>query len=292
MSMTDWEQDTGGAALAAELRQVEARRRERWCQTPTTRVADPEEATRLIEHVGIATLFPASREVPNLFHAYVGDPGAQTSSQWDSPSGHVYGWRWALGRREAAFYSALVRGRPTWISWALFPAMLGLCGELRTPDELYDAGELSGDAYRIAQALDAAGGVLSTGELRRRAGFPTGKSQRAAYLKAVDELDNRLLLAKVFSADDDDMRHALVRARYPEHVAAAETMPRADAMDAFLTTYLPAAVYAVPAMLAKHLKLPEAELRAGLDRLGSAGRATTLTLPQQKGICYLWEDEP
>jgi hypothetical protein len=292
MSMTDWEHDKGGAALAADLRQVEARRRQRWCQTPKTRVAGPEEATRLIERVAIATLFPASSEIPNLFHAYVGDPGAQTSSQWDSPSGHVYGWRWALGRREAAFYSALVRGRPTWISWALFPATLRLCGELRTPDELYDAGEFSGDAYRIAQALDAAGGVLSTGELRRQAGFPTGKSQRAAYLKAVDELDNRLLLAKVFSADDDDMRHALVRARYPEHVAAAEKMTRVDALDAFLTTYLPAAVYAVPTVLAKHLKLPEAELRAGLDRLAEAGQATTLMLPDQKGLCYLWEDEP
>src|SRR5918911_907993 len=117
MSMTDWEHDKGGAALAADLRQVEVRRRQRWCQTPKTRVAGPEEATRLIERVGIATLFPASPEVPNLFHAYVGDPGAQTSSQWDSPSGHVYGWRWALGRREAAFYSVLVRGRPTWMSW-------------------------------------------------------------------------------------------------------------------------------------------------------------------------------
>jgi hypothetical protein len=290
MSTTDSEHDKGGAGLAAELRQAEAQRRERWCQTPKTRVADPEEATRLIERVGIATLFPASPEVPNLFHAYVGDPGAQTSSQWDSPSGHVYGWRWALGRKEAAFYSALVRGRPTWISWALFPAMLRLCGELRTPDELYDAGELPGDAYRIAQALDAAGGVLSTGDLRRQAGFPTGKSQRAAYLKAVDELDNRLLLAKVFSPDDDDMRHALVRVRYPEHVATAEQMTRVDALDAFLTTHLPAAVYAVPPVLAKHLKLPEAELRAGLDRLVSAGRVTTLALPEQKGICYLWEE--
>jgi hypothetical protein len=108
----------------------------------------------------------------------------------------------------------------------------------------------------------------------------------------VDELDNRLLLAKVFSADDDDMRHALVRTRYPEHVAMAEQMARTDAMDVFLTTYLPAAVYTVPAVLAKHLKLPEAELRAGLDRLVGVGRATTLTLPQQRGISYLWEDEP
>lgn len=271
---------------------LQVRRREQWCQTPATHLADPEAAVRLIERVGIATLFPASSEIPNLFHAYVGNPDAQTSSQWDSPSGHVYGWRWALGRREAGFYAALVRGRPTWVSWPLFPAVLRLCGELRTPDELYDAGMLPADAYRIAQALDAAGGVLSTGELRRAAGFPTGKAQRTAYLKAVDELDRRLLLAKVFAPNDDDMRHALVRERYPQHVAAAEHMTREDALDAFLTTYLPAAVYAVPAPLAKHLQLPEPELRAGLDRLVETGRAAAVTLPQYKGVCYAWAASP
>lgn len=277
---------------AIDERVLQARRRESWRQTPQTRLAGPEDAARLIERVGVATLFPASPEVADLYHAYVGDPdrAIEAAESWDSPSGDVYGWRWALGRREAAFYSALVRGRPTWISWALFPAMLRLCGEQRTPDELYDAGELSAGAYRIAQVLEGAGGVLSTGELRRQAGFPTGKPQRAAYLKAVDELDRRLLLAKVFSPDDDDMRHALVRVRYPEHRATAERMAREDALDAFLAAYVPSAVYVAPMALAKHLKLPEAELRAGLDRLAAAGRVTALTIPGQKGSCYVWMD--
>lgn len=273
------------------LHQAEARRRERWRQTPGTRIANPEDAARLIERVGIATLFPASPELPNLFHAYMGTPEAKTDSGHDSPSGEVYAWRWALGRREAAFYSVLVRGRPTWVSWPIFPAVLRLCGEARTPDELYDAGILSADAYRVAQALDAAGGVLSTGELRRRAGFPTGKPQRAAYLKAVDELDRRLLLAKVFSPDDLDMRHALIQVRYPEHVAAAARMTREAAHAAFLGAYLPSASYAVPAVLAKHLNLAEAELRAGFDRLAGTNQVTTLAIPDQKGTCYLWVGE-
>jgi predicted transcriptional regulator len=46
----------------------------------------------------------------------------------------------------------------------------------------------------------------------------------------------------------------------------------------------------VPAVLAKHLKLPEAELRAGLDALASAGRVATLSVPGRKGLCYLWTD--
>jgi hypothetical protein len=269
---------------------LRARRLERWCQTPGTRIGGPEGAVALIERVGVATLFPASAEVPNLYHAYLGDPEARTDSGHDSPSGEVYGWRWALGRREAAFYTAIVRNRPTWVGWALLPAVLRLRGELRAADELHDAGELSGNALRVARALEAAGGVLSTGDLRGEAGFPTGKEQRAAYLKAVEELDTRLLLAKVFAAGDDDMRHALVRSRYPEQVAAAERLTREEALGRVLATYLPQAVYAVPAALAKDLRLPDAEMQAGLGRLAEAGRAVETELPGQKGVCYVWAE--
>lgn len=250
-----------------------ARRRLNWCQTPETRLPDPDAAARFIQRVGIATLYPVSPEIPNLFHAYVGDPEAQTDSKWDSPSGHVYTWRWELGKREAAFYSAVVRKKPTWVSWPLLPAVLRLFGDLRLPEELYAAGELSPAAFRIAEALAEAGGVRSTGELRRLAGFPTGKDQRAAYLRAIEQLDAKLLLAKVFSADEGetDMSHALVRLRYPDALAAAEGLTREDALDAFLGTYLPAAVFVDTRTLGKHLRLPESELKAGLERLGRLG---------------------
>jgi len=226
---------------------LHARRLANWGQTHETRIPDPATAAQFVARVGVATLYPASPELPNLFHAYMGDPDAATDSGHDSPSGEVYGWRWALGRAEAAFYTAIVRGRPTWVHWD-----------------------------------------LSTGELRARAGFPTGKERRTAYLKAVHELDTRLLLAKVFSEDDLDMRHALVRERYPRHVAAAEAMTREGALDLLLAAYLPHAVYAVPAALAKALKLPEADLRAGLERLAAGGAATAVTLAGHKGDCYAW----
>ena len=265
-----------------------ARRLAHWGQTPATRIPDPATAAQFVARVGVATLYPASSELPNLFHAYMGDPDAATDSGHDSPSGEVYGWRWALGRAEAAFYTAIVRGRPTWVHWDLLPAVLRLCADERMPDEIYDTGDISGDAYRVARALEEAGGVLRTGELRARAGFPTGKKRRTAYLKAVHELDTRLLLAKVFSEDDLDMRHALVRERYPRHVAAAEAMTREGALDLLLAAYLPHAVYAVPAALAKALKLPEAELHAGLERLAAGGAATAVTLAGHKGDCYAW----
>jgi hypothetical protein len=274
-----------------DLQQLQVMRLTHWHQTPSTRVPDSAATAQLIGQVGIATLFPASSEIPNLFHAYAGDPNARPESEWDSPAGEVYGWRWELGRGQAAFYTAIVRNRPTWVSWDLLPALLELCGDLRTPEEIYQAGELSDNALRIAQALQEAGGVLSTGELRRIAGFPTGKPQRAAYLKAIEELDTRLLLAKAFSEDDLDMRHALVAMRYPQHVARAQELSRAAALQQFLLTYLPHAVYIIPTVLAKHLRLNEAELRAAAAALVQQGQAISTKLAGYKGEGYIWSAE-
>src|SRR5262249_43998140 len=234
------------------------RRRISWRQTPETRISGAEEAPALIDRLGVLTLYPASPEVPNLYHAYVGDPDAKTEAKWDSPSGTVYGWRWTLGRNEAAFYAVLVRKRPTFVSWQTLPAALRLFADLRMPDELYDLGVISASAYRIAQALEESGGVLSTGALRDVAGFATGREQRNAYLKAIEELDTRLLLAKFFAKDDDDAHHALVYMHYREYVDAAERLTRLQALDHFLRIYLANAAFAAPGVLARHLRLEEA----------------------------------
>lgn len=276
--------------MTADLEGLQARRLERWAQTGATRIPDVDAGAALIERLGIVTLYPVSAEIPNLFHAYLGDPEAKTESTWDSPSGQVYTWRWSLGGSERAFYSTLVRGRPTWVHWPLLSSVLRLRGELRHPEELYVGGELSANAYRIAQALESAGGVLTTGQLRRKAGFPTGKEYRAAYLKAVDELDGRLLLAKVFPAGNDDMSHALVRVRYEEHVAEAERLSRDEALDRILMAYLPGATYALPGPLGKHLKIPEGEVRAALDRMVAADLAFAETIAGVKGTVYVWND--
>lgn len=267
-----------------------AHRRRGWCQTEDLRIPDPDAAAAFIERVALATLFPASPELPDLFRAHLGDHEARPDSGHDTPSGEVYGWRWALGRREAAFYGTVVRNRPTWVAWHLLPAVLRLRGETRSPDDLHRAGLLSPEALRITAVLTDAGGPLSTRELRRAAGFPTGKAERAAYLRAVAELDGRLLLAKVFSPDpsDLDMAHASVAQRYPEAVAVAMALTREAALDRLLAAYLPAAAYARPTPLARHLGIPEPELRSGLARLVAAGQAEPVALPQQRDESFAW----
>jgi hypothetical protein len=273
--------------MPRDAQQLTARRLVNWGQSAQTRAPDPVAATALIERLGVATLYPVSPELPDLLHAYTGDPTTKSDSSWDSPSGHVYTWRWELGRREAAFYTAIVRGRPTLVSWALLPAVLRLRGEPRSPEQIYQSGGLSEGAMRITRALQEEGGVLGTGELRKAAGFPTGKEQRAAFLKAVAELDALLLLAKVFSTEDQDMRHALTTVRYPEATEAARALDTSEAIDTLLAAYLPHAVYALPSPLAKHLGLSPALVRGGLERLVDAGRAEAATVPDL-GECFIY----
>jgi len=268
------------------------RRQAAWGQTPEHRIGGPDEGRALIDRLGLVTLFPASPEIPNLYHAFMGDPDAPVDSSHSSPSGEVYTWRWTLGGQDAAFYATIVRNRPTWVSWPLLPAVLRLRGELRAADELYVAGEISDNARRIAEALDEAGEALATGDLRREAGFPTGKEQRAAYLKALDELDRRLMVAKVFTAGSTDMSHTLVHVRYPEALVTAERLTSDEALSQLLEPYLPAASYVVPGMLAKHLGIAEAELRAALDRFVANSALAPAKLEGQRGRCYVWQGEP
>lgn len=264
---------------------IEARQRS-WSQTPGTRVSDPQEAKELIGRLGVVTHFPASPEFPNLYHAFMGDPNAATDSKHDSPAGEVYTWRWHLGRMRAGFYTAVVRKRPTWVSWDLLPAVLRLRGELRTPDELFDVGVISEGAYRVARTLEAAGDALSTGRLRAEAGFPTSREQRAAYQKAVEELDSRLMLTKEFSPDDDEMHHALVMDHYRDQLNEAERLTPEDAFDRFLATYLPGAAYALPVPLARHLGVEETQLRAALERLVGSGASSREG--EGKSAVYVW----
>jgi hypothetical protein len=254
-------------------RELAARRLANWGQTPETRCADIDAAMALIKRAGIVTHYKASDELPNLLDAYTGSPNTKVQSEWDSSTGHVYAWRWLLGRRKAGFYSAVVLKRPTWVSWSLLPAVLRPRGDSRALDEIYDAGDLSAGAYRIACALEQAGAPMSTGDLRRAAGFPTGKGERNAYLRAMVELDSRLLVAKAFSEGDEDMRHVLTGVLCPEAVAEAATLTRAGALREVLSRYLSQAVYAVPEALAKALGLTKAEVCEGLEALARNGRS-------------------
>jgi hypothetical protein len=283
---------------------LRAQRLNAWRQTAENKLAGPDDGAALIEALGLVTLFPVTPEAPDLYHAYVGDPDRSTEMQWDSPSGQVYTWRWVLGRREVACYTNVFKKRPTWIAWDLLPAVLRLLSDPRMPDELMHLGVITPEAYRIAQALEEAGHPLSTSELRAAARFPTGREQRAAYQKALAELDARLLLTRVFSPDaraasdpapaegeessEVGMGHTLFSVSYRAHLDTAERLTREQALDQLLTRYLPGAVWAATKPLARALNIPQPELDAALTRLEEQGKTRRLTLKEIPGPAWLW----
>jgi hypothetical protein len=81
-----------------------------------------------------------------------------------------------------------------------------------------------------------------------------------------------------------------IATRYQTYLARAQRLSREQALDHLLLAYLPQAVYALPAVLARHLRLPEQELRAGLERLCASGQAEVVHFAEQKRACYLWRE--
>jgi len=252
-----------------ELQQLTERRLRSWCQDGINRVPDPAAAVNFIKRHGIATLYSASTEVPNLFWAYMSESNVKGEAKWDSPSGHVYTWRWDLGRAAAAYYGGLVAKKPTWIAWEDLSSVLGFAMDRRDPEHQYAEGLLSNEAIRIVRAFEGTEGVLSTKELRQRAGFPTGKAERAAYLRGVEELDARLFLAKTFDVggEGDDMSHALVSIKYESFVANANRLMPDEALCSFLARYLPQAVYIDPKVLGKHLRVSPTMMESAVSDL-------------------------
>jgi hypothetical protein len=253
-----------------DLEELRRRRFRNWCQDGDCRIEDPEAAKPFIERVGVCTLFGASTEFPSLYQAHMGESSPPSFATWDSPSGYVYTWRWNLGKSDTAFYGSIVARKPTWVAYRLLAPLLGALMERRSVEELYEAGELSADALRVAKALEAAEEALVTKDLRDAAGFTKGKENRSAYLKAVEELENRLILCKRFTEGEGDegMRHALVRKEYPEVMASGLALEPTSALTELLRPVLANAVYLDPKVVVRHLRIsPDLVDRAleGLD---------------------------
>src|SRR5260370_35554288 len=120
---TDRETESGALAQV-DLDELRGHRLRNWRQTRETRLRDVEDAAGEPARLKLVTGYPGSAEVPNFYHAFMGDAEAKTDSKWDSPSGEGYTWRWLLGRRGVAFYGNVVRRRPTFGAWDLLPAAL------------------------------------------------------------------------------------------------------------------------------------------------------------------------
>ena len=251
------------------IEEAKAQRLSNWRQDGKHNLPDSASAVSMIDTMGLVTLYGASPEFPSLLLAHVGSPNYVAEASWDSPAGFVYGWRWDLGKTSSAFYSSIVAKKPTWVSWQLLPTVLAALMVQTEPAELYESGQLSRDAWKIFQALDEFEVPLSTKELRARAGFPTGKENRAAYQKGVEELETQLLLAKVFSPDGegDEMSHGLVAKLYPDAHRAAMSVGASDTVRRLLLNHVRHSSFVDSALFARHLRLPPAEVQQQVSSL-------------------------
>jgi len=166
------------------LHEVERLRARRCLRQGLRKIRTQAEAAAFINEVGFATLMGVPEtQVPNLSAASVNPGWHVDSSKW------WWGWKQTLPEKKACFYSKILRGRGTFISWQMFPFFFAVNGDKREYEEEWDAGLMSRDEKRILDLLSSKGPML-TGALRL-AFAPRGKSSTAAFHRALASLQLR-----------------------------------------------------------------------------------------------------
>lgn len=239
---------------------------------PRLRVRGPAHALRFINEVGLASLF-ATRglNLPCLWLAVCGrrEPQFPHHSHHDPEVGLAWNLKDQLPAEGKVFYAKLIRGKPTFVAWDVFPDVYRLFGPRRDYLRQYRDGLLSPNAKAILDALhrkrpqDTLALKLATNLAR--------PSQRSQFDAAMAEVQQKLYVA-MREARYDPFTYVwdLVEARFPERVAAARHRPPREAARALAQRYMQAVIYASEQQLLSvlgdrsHLQLAIADLaRAG-----------------------------
>jgi hypothetical protein len=213
---------------------------------PSLRVQSAARALRFINEVGLASLF-ATRglNLPCLWVAVCGrrEPQFPEHSHHDSEVGLAWDLKDQLPAEGKVFYAKVVRGKPTFVAWDVFPDVYCLFGPKRDYTTEYRDGLLSPPAKRILDALHRRR-PQDTFELKVAIGLAR-PSQRPTFDAAMAELQQRLYVAM------SEVRYEpftyvwdLVRARFPDAVAAARRRRARQAARAVAQRYLQAVIYA------------------------------------------------
>ncbi|HEY8806089.1 MAG TPA: crosslink repair DNA glycosylase YcaQ family protein [Candidatus Limnocylindria bacterium] len=184
----------------------------------------------LIDAVGFAfafTLRTGDAPIPACFdHLSTNDEGRR----W----GWMWGWKDELAEEKKLYYGTLLARKPTFVSMKLLPtfyATFGRAGEDNDHEADVRAGRLSDVARRIIEFL-AQNGETQTKRMRAELGI-TSKEGRAAYGKAIDEVQRLMYVARVRAVgegrEDYNYTYDLFLRRYPETARAAERLASADA---------------------------------------------------------------
>lgn len=215
-------------------------------RVPHLRVQGPRRALRFINEVGLASLF-ATRglNLPCLWLAVCGrrEPHFPQHSHYDPEVGLAWELKDELPAKGQVFYAKLIRGRPTFVAWEVFPDIYRLFGPQHDYLRQYRDGLLSPVAKAILDALHRQR-PQDTLELKLATNLAR-PSQRRVFDAAMAEVQQKLYVAmREVHYDPFTYVWDLVEARFPERVAAARQRHTHEAAQAVARRYLRAVVYA------------------------------------------------
>lgn len=257
--------------MADQVKRVEAHRAK---LLKAHRVRNAGQLVKLIDALGFAfafTLRTGDAPIPACFdHLSTND----TDRKW----GWMWGWKDELPEAKKLYYGVLLARKPTFVSMKLLPTFYATFGRAGEPDDHMDdvrAGRLSDVARRIIEFL-AANGETQTKRMRAELGI-TSKEGRAAYAKAIDEVQRLMYVARVRAVgefrEDYNYTYDLFLRRYPETVRAAEGLSSADATLVLLSRTLELAGAVTERQLARLFDWDEAVTRRAIERAERERRA-------------------
>ncbi len=173
---------------------------------PRLAVRTKDQALDFINDIGYCFAFKSENsELPCLWHAACGtrDPVMPQHSHHDPYLSFVWEMKDILPSEKKIYYGKLLKRRPTMISLEYLPFFYVLSDRLGTNDEYQRSflrGALTSTARDIMEALSDSspqvtkGLKLATGNLTR--------GQRAAFDKAIAELQTKMFIVKVGEQHD------------------------------------------------------------------------------------------
>jgi len=173
------------------------------------------------------------------------DPVFPHHSHHDPEVGLAWNLKDQLPEAGEVFYAKLLRGKPTFVSWSLFPAVYRLFGPRADHQAAFRAGLLSPAAKAILDTLHRrrAQETLAL-KLATNLARP---SQRRAFDTAIAELQQTLRLCMVeVRYDPFTYVWDLVAARHAPRLRATRALGEAEAAVTVLRRYLAAVVAATP----------------------------------------------
>lgn len=198
------------------------------------RVRTARGALRFVDALGFCYAFtPGPGGLPGLFDVLA---TGSIDRMWS------WAWQWKdeLTTARRLHYGKVIRRKPSYISLTMLPAFYALSGNVGEPDDCeqaYREGRLSALARALYEAI-LSDGPVSTWSLRRR--FVRRGESGARFHRALDDLQERLLVAKV--AEEDEWRNGFIWDAFhrwmPGVVKAAARLTTEAAAGAVLDRYV------------------------------------------------------